>query len=77
MKTEILIPKEPAPSDPSWMIKKFSGKTLSPFEQEKYFTWKHELNLRRLKNRLIAPGMGSLTKVLEATNSWKIKCTTT
>ena len=32
MKTEILIPKEPAPTDPDWMIKKFSGGKLTAIE---------------------------------------------
>jgi hypothetical protein len=49
MQTELRIPSEPAPEDPLWMTKKFSGKTLSAAEQEEYYRWQHELNLNRLK----------------------------
>ena len=29
MKTEVLIPFEPAPKDPKWLLKKHAGKKLS------------------------------------------------
>ena len=29
MKTEVKIPKTPAPEDPEWMIKRWSGKRLT------------------------------------------------
>jgi len=36
------IPFEKPPEDPSWMIKKRSGKKLNPLEAEEYFKYKFE-----------------------------------
>ncbi len=37
MKTYVKIPFEPAPRDPSWLLKKYSGKKMNPLESEEYF----------------------------------------
>ena len=42
MFTEVLIPVEPAPEDPLWIIKKKSGKKLNGVEANEYMKWKHE-----------------------------------
>jgi hypothetical protein len=39
MFTEVLIPMEPAPADPTWMIKRHSGKKLDPLELEEYYEY--------------------------------------
>jgi hypothetical protein len=36
MKTIVLIPTEPAPSDPEWLIKKHAGHKLTPEESKLY-----------------------------------------
>lgn len=36
MKTVVLIPTEPAPKDPSWMIKRHAGRKLDPMELAEY-----------------------------------------
>ena len=77
MTTEIKIPVTPAPQDPDWLLRKLAGKRLTSQEKELYYAWKHDLELERLKKRIDAPGMGSMLKVLEETNTWKTRCTTT
>lgn len=42
MFTEVLIPIQPAPKDPKWMIKKHAGKKLDPLEIEEYLKFKHD-----------------------------------
>ncbi len=44
MFTEVLIPVEPAPEDPLWIIKKKSGKKLNGEEADEYMKWKHDQN---------------------------------
>ena len=40
MLTIVRIPIEPAPRDPSWLVKKYSRRKLNPLEAEESF--KHE-----------------------------------
>lgn len=42
MRTIVLIPTEPAPEDPSWLIKKHSHRKLDPIEIEEYFSYEWE-----------------------------------
>jgi len=37
MKTYVKIPIEPAPKDPSWIVKKHSHKKMNPIESEEYY----------------------------------------
>jgi hypothetical protein len=37
MKTVLLIPFEPAPADPTWLVKAQAGKKLDPLEVEQFF----------------------------------------
>jgi hypothetical protein len=46
MKTEVLIPFEPATPDPDWLIKKHAGKRLDAVEHELYHEWLYELRYR-------------------------------
>lgn len=37
MKSYVKIPFEPAPRDPSWLLKKYSKRKMNPLESEEYF----------------------------------------
>ena len=39
MKTIVLIPFEPAPEDPPWLLKKHANKKLNPIEAEEYYKY--------------------------------------
>jgi hypothetical protein len=43
-----LIPFEPAPADPSWIIKKHARKKFNPLEAEEYYKHEFEEEHRRL-----------------------------
>jgi hypothetical protein len=45
MKTELLIPYEMPPKDPSWLIKKHANKKLDPLESEEYYKFLFDKNL--------------------------------
>ena len=47
-KTVLLIPNKPAPEDPSWLIKKYSGSKMTPEEVDKYYEWKFDRDLKTL-----------------------------
>jgi len=46
MKTEVLIPFEPATPDPEWLIKKHLGVRLDAVEHELYHEYLYELRNR-------------------------------
>ena len=50
MKTNLLIPFEPAPEDPVWLVKAQAGKRLDPIEAEEYFLYKFELEFKKLRS---------------------------
>jgi hypothetical protein len=47
-KTIVLIPIEPAPADPSWIIKKHARRKFNPLEAEEYYKYEFEEEYRRL-----------------------------
>jgi len=42
LKTELRIPTKPAPEDPEFIIKKYSGFKLTEKEARDYYKWRHE-----------------------------------
>ena len=48
MKTLVLIPTEPAPEDPSWMMKRHAGRKLSAEESQQYYEHIYNQSLERL-----------------------------
>lgn len=46
MKTIVLIPTEPAPEDPQWLLKKHANKKLDPIEIEEYYKYLQENDLK-------------------------------
>lgn len=50
MKTELLIPFEPAKKDPTFMIKMRTGKKMNALERDMYFHWLHNKKLEELKD---------------------------
>ena len=47
-KTIVRIPIEPAPADPSWVIKKHARRKFNPLEAEEYYRNEFEEEYRRL-----------------------------
>jgi hypothetical protein len=47
-KTIVRIPIEPAPSDPSWIIKKHARRKFNPLEAEDFFRHEFEEEFKRL-----------------------------
>ena len=43
MKTKLKIPFEPAPLDPSWLLKAHSGRRMDAIEVEQYMAYAYEL----------------------------------
>lgn len=48
MKTIVKIPFERAPEDPSWIIKRKSGKVLTSDESQEYYKFEFEKELKEM-----------------------------
>jgi hypothetical protein len=80
MKTLVLIPFEPAPKEPDWLIKKHAGKKLDALEMEEYYFFKNEIDHRYLTSGKIGwdgiPSFNTLFNVIHEYHMIKKHCIT-
>lgn len=71
----MLIPFEPAPQDPDWMIKVKAGKRLTPAETELYLEYSYNKELEELKAKALqVPGKETFAKIMFEYSRRKSQC---
>ena len=74
MCTEIRIPYEWAPKDPTWMIKKRIGERLNAQEVESSLNYAWDKKLEKLKKTAKAPGAGHFLEIQKLNHEKKVLC---
>eukprot|EP00347_Sterkiella_histriomuscorum_P004491 403360262 len=79
MRTLVLIPYEPAPQDPDWLVKKHANKKLDPLETEQYYKFIQDQELKQFwtgKQWGDIPSYTTLQNIMQKYHNLKLFCMT-
>ena len=72
MFTVMKIPTQRAPEDPSWVVKKKSGRRLDPVEYEEYFKNKYDEEFTKLINEKSFEGVPSHAQLISSIRTYHV-----